>query len=506
MGLVRSALTGRRVAGPARTALTIGLLAATTLSSQAWLATRGRHSATAVALSGVTPVLLTFGLVVAGGTALMVLLQPKNTVREALAVVAGANVILALLTARPALAIGCALALGIVLTAKPLWWEISDRRASHTGQVILFMAATALIGMFLVNYPRGFLKTMAVVILLAILSAAIWGMLLLARNAPPPVGTGPVLAAYRAYAEAGVSPFALTQDKRYFWDQRGVAFLAYATRAGTAVVLGPGMGPADALPQLYREFRVEAHRRGWQVAFYQVSGQMADGLGWGKRSRIGDEAVVDLDRLTLEGPAMAKLRHEVSRARRQGVTVTVLPSDDLTVETRQAMDRLTRAWTGRRPLGPMAFSVGRHGDPSAAPMTIGLAHDAAGRLIGYTTWYQLPRCGGLVLDQCRRLPDAPGGAMQFLLYTVMDRARATSPWASLGLAPAGGPAAESLSAFKTKFRPRLEPRFMVVERLRDWPEAAAATLLLHYPELVSPPARLLRRLGGFNSWPSALGR
>jgi hypothetical protein len=37
---------------------------------------------------------------------------------------------------------------------------------------------------------------------------------------------------------------------------------------------------------------------------------------------------------------------------------------------------------------------------------------------------------------------------------------------------------------------------MVVERLRDWPEAAVATLLLHYPELADLPKRLLPlRLG-----------
>jgi lysylphosphatidylglycerol synthetase-like protein (DUF2156 family) len=83
----------------------------------------------------------------------------------------------------------------------------------------------------------------------------------------------------------------------------------------------------------------------------------------------------------------------------------------------------------------------------------------------------------------RRRADAPGGTMDLLLYTGLKHFKGTATWASLGLAPAGGPSACGLSAFKTKFRPRWEPRYLVAERLIDWPVVAASTLLLHYPRL-----------------------
>jgi phosphatidylglycerol lysyltransferase len=288
---------------------------------------------------------------------------------------------------------------------------------------------------------------------------------------------------YEEYARAGISPFTVMHDKRYFWNRQGTAYLAYAARAGAAVVLGPGVGPGEALPSLYSEFREESHRRGWRVGFYQVPLAMAHEFGWAHAYRIGSEAIVNLEHLTLEGPAMAKLRHEVSRARRNGVSVTLVRDTAVTTETRRAMQGLTEMRIISRRFGEMGFSVGRGDDTPAVPTMVGLAHNASGELVGYVTWLSLPAARGVALDAMRRRPDAPGGTMDLLLYSGLEHYRKVASWASLGLAPAGGPSASSLSAFKAKFRPVWEPRYLVAERLIDWPVVAASTLLLHYPRL-----------------------
>jgi phosphatidylglycerol lysyltransferase len=192
---------------------------------------------------------------------------------------------------------------------------------------------------------------------------------------------------------------------------------------------------------------------------------------------------VDLENLTLEGSVMAKLRHEVSRARRNGVTVRVVPDAAITPQTRRAMCGLTEMRIQNRHFGEMGFSVGRSDDVPAVPTTVGLAHDREGKLVAYVTWLSLPAARGVSLDAMRRRADAPGGTMDLLLYAGLEHFKGKAHWASLGLAPAGGPSACSLSAFKSKFRPAWEPRYMVAERLIDWPVVAASTLLLHYPRL-----------------------
>ena len=463
--------------------LTVMVLAASALSLQAWLSNRhvwrsaGFVAATALTRAGIVLMLV---LVVAG---ILVALRPKRTVQQALMVISSANVILGVVTGRPLLALAGAIGFALVVLARSLWWELSDTRASRLGRVVLLAATALVVALFLLERPKGTLIALFTLVFLIALGAGLWGLLLLVRNAPLPSSIGPLATVYVEYARAGISPFTLMHDKRYFWNRQGTAYLAYAARTGAAVVLGPGVGPAAALPSLYAEFRAESHHRGWRVGFYQVPQAMADDFGWGHGYRIGSEAIVDLDGLTLEGPVMAKLRHEVSRARRNGVTVTMVPDDAITPQIRRAMRGLTEMRIKHAHFGEMGFSVGRSDDVPAVPTTVGLAYDAAGELVAYVTWLSLPAARGVSLDAMRRRADAPGGTMDFLLYSGLELFKGRASWASLGLAPAGGPSADSLSAFKAKFRPTWEPRYMVAERLLDWPVVAASTLLLHYPRL-----------------------
>src|ERR1700716_3972883 len=333
--------TVRACREPLRMGLTVMVLGAAALSLQAWLSNRhvwrtaGFVAATALTKAAVVLVLV---LVVAG---LLVALRPKRTVQQALMVTALANILLGIVTGRPVLALTGAIGFALIVMARSLWWELSDTRATRLGRFILLAATGLVVALFLLERPKGTLIALFTLILLIALGAGLWGLMLLVRNAPLPSSIGPLATVYEEYARAGISPFTLMHDKRYFWNHEGTAYLAYAARAGAAVVLGPGVGPAAALPSLYAEFRAENHHRGWRVGFYQVPEAMADGFGWGHGYRIGSEAIVDLDRLTLEGPVMAKLRHEVSRALRNGVTVTVLPDVAITLPTRRAMRGLT---------------------------------------------------------------------------------------------------------------------------------------------------------------------
>lgn len=499
--------------GGLRTGLTLAVLITTILAVQAWIVAPRAWQPAGLAASALLAPLGALLVVILLPALVRFALKPKRALRDALLVVACAGTLLAIAAGRQGETLAAGLALMLMLAARPLWPELTDARAIKQGWALLGGAGFVVVALFLVEWPSALFVGLGAIVLLVALAAASWGFLLLTTNAPLPldVDDGPVQRTYATHAHAGVSPFTLMRDKQYFWSRDRQAYLAYACRADVAVVLGPGIGPKSSVENLYREFRSACRLRGWRIAYYQVSESVARSLGGG-RKLLGSEAMIDLNRLTLEGPTMAKLRHEVSRGKRNGITITVVPLEQTTSETRAAMQALAAAWSGRHALGEMTFSVGRPDARPTAPAVVGLACDPAGRLVAYCTWLLLPAVPALALDEIRRLPNAPAGTMDLLLYTCLDQMRPQAAWASLGLAPLAGAehahhlarleaailqrlgissASASLFSFKGKYQPRWEPRYLVVERAADWPSVGLATFLVHYPGW---DQRLVRRV------------
>jgi lysylphosphatidylglycerol synthetase-like protein (DUF2156 family) len=91
------------------------------------------------------------------------------------------------------------------------------------------------------------------------------------------------------------------------------------------------------------------------------------------------------------------------------------------------------------------------------------------------------------------------------MWTCLSQFSSSADQASLGLAPAAGSMlverlarverflrrrlhvggfAPGLYSFKAKFAPDWVPRYIVAERLTDWPSIWLAVFLLHYPDAI----------------------
>jgi lysylphosphatidylglycerol synthetase-like protein (DUF2156 family) len=488
------------------------------LALKAWIDAPHAWQPAGLAVARIVGPLIVVLLVVTVPAIVRLIDSPKRALRDVLFVISAAGIVLAIAAGNAELMMLSTVSLTTLMLAGRLWSQESDRRATVQGWSLLGAAGIAALALLFFDHPKGFLLLFFGALLVAALGAAVWGLVLVVRNAPLPLESdrGPLRAVYREHGAAGVTPFALMNDKRWFWSRDRRAFLAYGSRAGVAVVLGPGVGPAASLPALYREFRTACQSRGWKIGFYQVSDTVAHSLGWGVQRQIGSEAIVNLSKLTLDGPTMAKLRHEVSRGQRNGVTIRIISRSEVTPAIREAMGALAASWLGQHALGEMTFSVGCRADQPDAPSTIGLAYDRDGVLVAYCSWLSLPGSRGVVLDEIRRTPKTPAGAMDLLLFTCMKQFAVDASWASLGLAPVAAEPANrrsalgeralhrlgiasvsaSLVSFKAKFQPRWEPRYIVAERATDWPTLGIATLLLHYPDL----DRRLQRVFPQVSW------
>jgi lysylphosphatidylglycerol synthetase-like protein (DUF2156 family) len=508
----------RLLGGVMRALLTFTAVADLLLAFQAW--TFGPHhphvhdSAGQLALVALTSVKLLAAVILAAA-ALYLATRPKRAFQRILLLLTVLAAVLAVAAAQPtliAIAVGDCFA---ALLAVRLWPEIGDTRSSRAGWFLLCTATGLTAWLFLLQRPNHRMAFLFTLLLALAFVAVVSALALLDRNPAVPAGRDPATARllYEDHALSGVAPFALMAEKRQFWAHDHLSFLAFGCRAGTALALGPAIGPSSSTGDLQEEFRAVCRRRGWRPAFYQVSRKAADDLPATVRLNIGSEAFVELEGFGLEGPKMAKLRRDVARAQREGVSVEILPEAALSPELRGEMRRI-HAETGRRqPLGEMSFSVGQPDDAPPVERTVGLAYDREGRPTAYVTWLWVPATATMVLDEVNRQAGAPPGAMDLLIATSLQEFRGKAVRASLGLAPiTGGSQAARLEvaeiilrktlginslapgvySFKAKFNPTWEQRYLVVESALDLPAVLLATFLLHYPELTRRLQRLSR--------------
>jgi lysylphosphatidylglycerol synthetase-like protein (DUF2156 family) len=119
----------------------------------------------------------------------------------------------------------------------------------------------------------------------------------------------------RLYGREPVSAYIGEGWKVMPFEAGGVAF----HRVGrTAITVGPPLGPREDAAEATAAFRKHCRSNGWRTVMFQTA-EPVDGL---KSHLVAREAFIDLADFTLSGSAMANVRHSVSRAGRDGVTVS----------------------------------------------------------------------------------------------------------------------------------------------------------------------------------------
>src|SRR6202022_3156496 len=113
-------------------------------------------------------------------------------------------------------------------------------------------------------------------------------------------------------------------------------------------------------PQSIAQFAALRSVHGWSPCFFQIDPELRPAYrAVGMRLvKFGEEAIVDLPTFTLDTPKRANLRREVSRARRAGLSATVLPWSALTPALLSELQEVSRTWLRGRG-GEMGFSMGR---------------------------------------------------------------------------------------------------------------------------------------------------
>jgi len=276
------------------------------------------------------------------------------------------------------------------------------------------------------------------------------------------------------------------EDKALLFDDRREAFIMYGVQGRTWVALGDPVGPPALVPDLIRMFIARCDDFGGTPVFYEVGTKYlhhyADfGLTFVK---VGEEARVDLDRFTLDGPRGARFRQLVRRLEKDGGVFRVLPTD----EVRQRMGELRSVsddWLRSRSVAEKGFSLGCF-EPDYVARFPAAVVECGRRIEAFATLWPGLMGQEVSTDLMRHHHDAPKSVMEALFTHLMIWSRAEGyRWFVMGMAPMSGfessPIAplwaragrllydhgtplynfQGLRAFKDKFDPVWESRYLV---------------------------------------------
>ncbi len=352
------------------------------------------------------------------------------------------------------------------------------------------------------------------------LAAVFWlGALVVAARALTPVLAGkrrdPGLAAAVAGSDDSLAYFALRDDRATV--RAGDALVAYGAVGSVALAAGDPLGPSAQWPAAIAAFLDEAVAQG-RTAAVLGCGALAAAV-WRDAGLLtiylGDEAVLDLDRFTLEGRGIRIARQSWNRARRAGFATLLRRSGELDPDDVASLTELSGRWRGETAERGFSMALGRLFDGRDPDALVLAARDAEGRLRGFLHFVPWGKDGAslnvmrrdrlapswlndfLVVEAARRLPELgvrrlslnfsflrtmlaagaePGAAGRLLLARWLLR-RLSGPFQI-----------ESLYRFNRKFCPDWQPRYLAVEAPEELPMVALA--ILRAEGLLCPPWRL----------------
>ncbi len=378
----------------------------------------------------------------------------------------------------PRVALGIAVAFGIALmgaflwagerpefAAAPWWSLLTGEHLGRPGRALAFGAgagAVALSYWYLLSRPRG----------------------------------APVLAASEDFARAEAvmagaedalpdAQLAFTGDKSLLFAES--AMLMAARGGSSLIAMGPPVGKRSDWRTALAAFRTEAERLALRPVVYSAPPELLpDLLDLNFRvEKIGENAIIDLEGFSLTGSSRQKIRSARRRfVEREGAVFEVLmPPHDQTPWA--ALKFVSDAWLAGHGGKEKSFSLGAYDQEylTRGPIAIARLH---GRVIAFANlWLTADRKRGAV-DLMRYDPEhAPNGLMDFLFTEILLWAQSRGlRMFDLGMAPLAGLAEEKyaslfarvgrlvhergeqfygfqgLRAFKEKFGPRWEPRYL----------------------------------------------
>jgi lysyl-tRNA synthetase, class II len=308
----------------------------------------------------------------------------------------------------------------------------------------------------------------------------------------------------RTHGRDTLAFFKLRRDTQYLFASDRRAFVGYRIEGNVMLLSGDPVGDPGSLPLLLRETCGFADRHGLRLGAVGVGAETLPlvrdaGL---RALYIGDEAIVETGRFSLEGRAIRKLRQSVSRLESAGYTVSAQELGRLRATTRAQLRAVSARWLDGAPERGFSMAMDSLEAAHQPDSVVVLARDADGAVRGFLHFVPSYGRATMSLSFMRRDRDTPNGLTEFLVVKAIELLRERgieelslnfAAFARLLRRPRGAAEralsrglsladrffqVERLYRFNAKFDPRWEPRYLVFEGALGLPRVGLAAMLV----------------------------
>ncbi len=231
----------------------------------------------------------------------------------------------------------------------------------------------------------------------------------------------------------------------------GGSFVQYGRRGHAWIAMGEPVGPRADRNAAIWAFRELCDRNGARPVFYSVRRQsLGDYVDCGLvATKIGEAAVVELARFTLEGSERAALRHVLNRGQRDGVVFEIVPPEGFdAIEGR--LREISDDWLAHHHGVEKGFSLGRF-DPGYLRRFPTAVLRQEGRIMAFANLWTTPDRRVLSIDLMRYGADAPKNSMDLLFLRLIEWGRSEGyAEFDLGMAPLAGLDSHRLASTATR--------------------------------------------------------
>ena len=340
---------------------------------------------------------------------------------------------------------------------------------------------------FAAEAPRGLRAVLGITIISS--AIAIFSLLRPATFQPEPATEEALQRAVdivkaQDYADANLVRMA---DKSIMFSEKGDAFIMYGRQGRSWIALFDPVGERHAIPELVWSFVEAARAAGCRAVFYQISpGLLSHCADAGLRAfKLGELAVADLGAFEMKGGKWANLRQTASRAQRDGLSFEVIPADGVPAILGD-LSVVSSSWLEDHNAKEKGFSLGAFEPDYVNSQPVGVLKKD-GKIVAFANILVTETKSEGTIDLMRFSPEAPKGSMDFLFVQIMEYLRAEGyKHFNLGMAPLSGMSKretapvwdrigstvfehgerfynfKGLRAFKSKFHPHWQPRYLAV--------------------------------------------